>query len=77
MLNSDTADFVKKNGGKIIFLDVPFEECYSRIGGDKNRPIVMNNTKEQLEEIYNNRHSLYEKNSTSMVEAVESPNEIA
>lgn len=77
MLNSDTADFVKKNGGKIIFLDVPFEECYSRISGDKNRPIVMNNTKEQLEEIYNNRHSLYEKNSTSMVEAVGSPNEIA
>lgn len=77
MLNSDTAKAVKENGGIIVYFNVPFEECYSRIKGDTNRPIVMNNTKEQLEEIYNNRRDVYMKNSTIMVEAVGSPNEIA
>lgn len=77
MLNSDTAKAVKKNGSIIFYLNVPFEECYQRIKGDTNRPIVMNNTKEQLEEIYNNRRDIYMKNSTVMVEAVGNPNKIA
>ena len=76
MLNSDTAKTVKENGGIIVYLNVPFEECYSRISGDTNRPIVMNNTKEQLEEIYNKRHTIYMANSTVMVEATGSPTEI-
>ncbi len=77
MLNSDTAEAVRKNGGLIVYLDVTFEECYSRINGDTNRPIVMNNTKEQLEEIYNNRRDIYIKNSTARVEAVGTPAEIS
>lgn len=76
MLNSDTAKTVKENGCIIVYLNVPFEECYSRISGDTNRPIVMNNTKEQLEEIYNKRHTIYMANSTVMVEATGSPTEI-
>lgn len=76
MQNTDTAETVRKNGGTIIFLNVPFDICYNRIKNDSNRPIVMNNTKEQLEEIYNNRHDIYMKNSTIMIEAVGSPVEI-
>lgn len=77
MQNSNTAKAVRENGGTIVYLNVPFEDCYDRIKGDTNRPIVMNNTKEQLEEIYNARRDIYMKNSTAMVEAVGSPNEIA
>lgn len=77
MLNSDTAEAVRKNGGVIVYLDVTFEECYSRISGDTNRPIVMNNTKEQLEEIYNNRRDIYINNSNRIIEAYGSPAEIA
>lgn len=77
MQNSDTAEAVKNNGGVIVYLNVPFEVCYDRIKDDSNRPIVVNNTKEQLEEIYNNRRDIYMKNSTIMVEAVGSPTEIA
>lgn len=77
MLNPDTANTVRDNGGTIVYLNVPFEECYSRIKDDTNRPIVMNNTREQLEEIYNNRRDVYMKNSTVMVDAVGSPSEIA
>lgn len=77
MQNSETAGAVKENGGTIVYLDVPFDVCYERIKNDSNRPIVMNNTREQLEEIYNNRRDIYIKNSTIMVEAVGSPTEIA
>lgn len=77
MLNSDTAKTVKENGGTIVYLDVPFDECYDRIKGDTNRPIVMNNTKEQLEEIYNKRCDIYIENSTVRVEAVGTPAGIA
>lgn len=77
MQNSETAETVRKNGGIIVYLNVPFDVCYDRIKNDTNRPIVMNNTKEQLEEIYNNRRDIYMKNSTIMVEAVGSPTEIA
>lgn len=77
MQNSDTAEAVKNNGGVIVYLNVPFDVCYDRIKDDTNRPIVVNNTKEQLEEIYNNRRDIYMKNSTIMVEAVGSPTEIA
>ena len=77
MQNSETAETVKENGGTIVYLDVPFDVCYNRIKNDSNRPIVMNNTREQLEEIYNNRRDIYMKNSTIMIEAVGSPTEIA
>lgn len=77
MQNSETAGTVKNNGGIIVYLNVPFDVCYDRIKDDKNRPIVVNNTKKQLEEIYNNRRDIYMKNSTIMVEAVGSPAEIA
>lgn len=63
MLNPTSAE-VGRTHGQVVFLDVPFADCYERIQGDTNRPIVMNNSKEQLEEIYNQRHSVYEKNAS-------------
>lgn len=77
MQNAETAETVRKNGGIIVYLNVPFAVCYERIKNDTNRPIVVNNTKEQLEEIYNHRNDIYIKNSTIMVEAVGNPTEIA
>lgn len=76
MINSINADIAKKKG-IVIFLDVPFEICYQRISGDKNRPIVQSNTKEQLEELFNIRHKKYSENSTITVECSEGPLGIA
>ena len=66
MLNTKTAEFAR-NCGKVLFLDVDFETCYSRIKDDKNRPLVMNNTKEQLNQLYNLRKSIYLENSTDTI----------
>lgn len=63
--------------GTVVYIDVPFETCYSRISGDKNRPIVMSNTKEELEIIYDGRAPLYRENSSVTVSGDGSAEEIA
>ena len=77
MLNPDTAKAAKDAGAEVIFLDVPFETCYDRIKDDTNRPIVVNSTKEQLEELYNSRKGIYLKHSTIRLECSGSPVENA
>lgn len=75
MLNTETAEAVKQNGGIIVFIDVPFADCYERIKDDSNRPIAVSSTKEQLEERYNNRYPVYEQNSSIKVDCQCSPME--
>ena len=72
LLNDTTAE-VAKNNGTVIFLDVPFEVCYGRIKDDPKRPIVVNSTKEQLEELYNKRRGVYIKNSDASIRCDGSP----
>lgn len=62
LINDNTAVFARRNG-TVIFLDVPFEICYERIKDDKNRPLAVNNTKEQLRELFEKRRGIYIKNS--------------
>lgn len=76
MLNPCNADIARKSG-RVIFLDVPFEVCYARIKDDKNRPLVVNNTKEQLRKIYSKRYPVYRAHSSFSVNANASPVETA
>lgn len=66
LLNDETAKFARESGIS-VYINTSFETCYLRIKGDKNRPLVMKNTPEQLEELYNTRAPIYRKNSTFMV----------
>ncbi|MGN1416125.1 MAG: shikimate kinase [Oscillospiraceae bacterium] len=76
MLKSENAEAAAA-GGVAVYLDADFETCYKRISGDKNRPIVMANTKESLEGIYNDRRALYTANSQISVKAEGTPAQIA
>ena len=76
MLKKENAEIANESG-TVVYIDVPFETCYSRISGDTNRPLVMNNTKDGLEEIYKNRVSVYDANSAVTVSGEGSPEEIA
>ena len=64
---------VKKATDMLSTLDIPFEVCYDRIKGDSHRPLVANNTKDQLHEIFDKRHDIYLKNSTLTVNADRTP----
>lgn len=66
LLNTETAKFARE-GGVAVYINTAFEVCYSRIKGDFNRPLVVNNTPEQLRELYNKRADIYRKNATYMV----------
>ena len=63
-LVSEANGKLARENGIVLFLDVPFSVCYSRIAGDSNRPLVVNNTKSQLEAIYEERIGRYRKNAT-------------
>ena len=68
ILRDKTAEFARETG-IVIFLNASFDTCYGRIKGDSNRPLVANNTKEQLKAIYDTRLPIYRKNSTYEVNA--------
>ena len=50
-----------------MYINTSFEICYNRIKSDTNRPLVMQNTKEQLLELYEKRSAVYRRNSMYMV----------
>ena len=72
IINDNSARIARENG-TVIFLDIPFGECYERIKDNPHRPLVLNNTKEKLHEIFSTRHDIYMKNSTLAVDADKSP----
>lgn len=76
MLKKENAA-IASAAGTVVYIDVPFETCYSRISGDKNRPIVMNNTKEELEIIYDGRVPVYSGNAAFTISGSGSAEEIA
>ncbi len=75
MLRQENADIANKSG-VVVYIDVGFEICYGRICDDKNRPIVVANTKEQLLELYNTRSAVYMKNSKIHVLGEDTPENV-
>lgn len=71
MLRDVNAEIARQNG-YVILLDVPFRTCYFRIA-DTDRPIVRKNTRQQLEELYNQRDVIYRKHATHIIDASHSP----
>ncbi|MBR4223758.1 MAG: shikimate kinase [Oscillospiraceae bacterium] len=63
--------------GKIVFIDTPFDVCYSRIEGDLSRPLVVSNTRASLMDLYDHRRSLYLEHSDIQISGIGSPDSIA
>lgn len=68
LLNPETAAFANETGDT-VYLDVSFPACYGRIKNDTNRPLVVSNTKEQLNELYNKRREIYRRHARFTVKA--------
>ncbi len=75
IINPVTAE-TARNAGTVVFLDADFELCYNRIKGDTHRPLVMKNTKEQLEQLFRTRREIYLKNSDFSVDSNKNGTEI-
>ncbi|MBN8190925.1 shikimate kinase [Bacillus sp. NTK074B] len=53
-----------QNCGSVFHLTCPFEALWERLEGDLDRPLVQNNSKTSLMELYERRLPLYESGST-------------
>ena len=51
----------------VVYLDVPFDDCYERIK-HSDRPLVKSNSKEQLKELFMNRDKIYRAVASVCVE---------
>lgn len=61
LMREETVRALRENSGgfeAIVLLDCSFETCYQRIK-NSDRPLVRNNTKEQLEQIFRQRQEKY------------------
>lgn len=77
MVNPINALTAKMYNGIIIYLQQSFEVCYERIRNDKNRPIVQNHTKEELQQLFERRERWYQVNATYSVLAEDTPEQSA
>ena len=75
LINENTAEYANKQG-VTVFLDARFPVCYGRIKDDKNRPLAVNNTREQLYRIYLKRRKIYKKHFKITVKAEGTGNDI-
>lgn len=75
IINPVTAE-TARSAGTVVFLDADFDLCYNRIKGDTHRPLVMKNTREQLEQLFRTRREIYLKNSDFSVDSNRNGTEI-
>lgn len=66
LINDETAEYARQSGLS-VYINTSFDVCYERIKGDANRPLAVNSTRSQLNELYNTRAVIYRRNSMCMV----------
>ena len=65
-----------RQGGRVVFIDTPFELCYERIRGDRRRPLAASATREELLERFNARREKYLSAADSIADGSASPIQI-
>ncbi len=75
LMNPKSAAAAQENG-IVVFLDAPFDLCYTRIAYDMNRPLVQQNTRKELEALYNKRRAVYLETATHVIAADDTPQAI-
>lgn len=77
LLRASNFEAIKSHGGTAVYIELDFETCYGRISGDNNRPLVIENTKERLKEIYCERIPLYARHCSFSSSGAGSPEDVA
>ena len=62
ILREENLRFVKEHG-TLVFLDIDFATCYSRICDDPGRPLAYQTPLEELHKLFDRRHLIYYKNA--------------
>ncbi len=64
---------VLKARGKVIYICRPFEDCYEFLSQHPERPLIRNNTKEELEQRYLDRDRAYRSCADIVVKNTTNP----
>lgn len=59
---------IMRKTGLVFFLNAPFHDIWRRIATDKNRPIVQQSTRSELEELFKRRRPYYLNSAHFVVE---------
>lgn len=68
VLTPSVADAVGKSGSEVIFLDVSLAVAAPRIGFNRDRPLLLNNPRQQWQRLLDARRPIYESLSTIKIE---------
>ena len=69
---SRNGDLLSK-AGTIIYINRPFEDCYNSLMKNPDRPLIKNNTKEELLDRYNKRAVSYQAYAAFAVKNDQTP----
>ena len=76
LVSPENAAAIDREHDRVVFLDVPFPVCYERIRLS-DRPLVRQNTVEQLEALFASRRPRYLAAATDTVAAAGPPQQVA
>lgn len=68
VLTPSVADAVAKSGSEVIFLDVSLAVAAPRIGFNRDRPLLLNNPRQQWQRLLDARRPVYESLATTKIE---------
>lgn len=68
VLTSSVADSLRECGAEVIFLDVSLAVAAPRIGFNRDRPLLLNNPRQQWQRLMDARRPIYESLATIKVE---------
>ncbi len=78
LLREENAAFAQESG-VVVFLDVPFDVCWSRIytGRVEDRPLAAARTREELKLLYEKRRDVYLQAARVVVDGNDTPYRVA
>lgn len=68
VLTPSVADAVRDSGSEVIFLDVSLAVAAPRIGFNRDRPLLLNNPRQQWQRLMDARRPVYESLATTKIE---------
>ncbi len=68
VLTPSVADAIRASGSEVIFLDVSLAVAAPRIGFNRDRPLLLNNPRQQWQRLMDARRPIYESLATKTLE---------
>lgn len=68
VLTPSIAEAIRQSGSEVVFLDVSLAVAAPRIGFNRDRPLLLNNPRQQWQRLMDSRRPIYESLATKRIE---------